>query len=66
MAQSTVAVSDGSALSADNLQNEMGVYDMEAISGLTLLDVVTLIYNLIAVAFVATVFGVVGYYIAKL
>jgi len=44
----------------------MGVYDMEAISGLTLLDVVTLIYNLIAVAFVATVFGVVGYYIAKL
>ena len=39
---------------------------MEVIDSLTLFDVVTLIYNLIAVAFVATVFGVVGYYIAKL
>ena len=39
---------------------------MEAISGLTLLDAVALIYNLLAIVFIATVFGVVGYCISKL
>jgi len=39
---------------------------MEAIDGITLFDVVALIYNIIAVAFIATVFGIVGYCISKL
>jgi len=52
-------------MSADNLQNKWG-YDMEAIDGITLFDVVALIYNIIAVAFIATVFGIVGYCISKL